>query len=143
MAPPKLARGLSYVCGWFLVIGFLSAGAANGFIGADFVLGLAQLANPSYIIERWHVCLVAYLLLIIAALVNIFGRHLLERMGRIMIIFNLLSFVIVIVVVLAMDDHKQKARFVFSDFQNFTGFPDSYAALLGLLQSAFGMTGCE
>lgn len=143
LAPPKLARGMSYVCGWFLVIGFLSAGAANGFIGADFVLGLAQLANPSYTIERWHTCLVAYLLLTIAALVNIFGRHLLEKMGRVMIIFNLTAFVLVIVVILAMTDHKQSGDFVFKDFQNFTGFPDSYAALLGLLQSAFGMTGCR
>ena len=58
-----------------------------------------------------------------------------------MIIFNLLSFVIVVVAILAMDDHKQDARFVFVTFQNNTGFGNSYACLLGLLQAAFGMTG--
>ena len=143
LSPPRYARITSYICGWFLVIGFLSAGAANGFIGADFVLGIAQLAHPDYTIQRWHTCLVAYLVLMLAAAVNIWGRHLLDRMGRIMIIFNLTSFVVVVVVILAADKHKQSADFVFKDFQNFTGFGTAYASLLGILQAAFGMTGYD
>ena len=143
LTPPKWARLTSYMCGWFIVIGFLSAGAANGFIGADFVLGMAQLANPSYTIERWHTCLVCYFVLIIAAAVNIWGRFMLNRLGQIMIIFNILSFFIVIIVILAMDDHKQSASFVFTEFQNYTGFGNSYASLLGVLQAAFGMTGYD
>ncbi|KAK3641011.1 hypothetical protein LTR56_008399 [Elasticomyces elasticus] len=143
LAPPKYAKVTSYICGWFIVIGFLSAGAANGFIGSNFVLGMAQLANPSYTIERWHTCLLCYLVLIIAALVNIFGRFLLDKLGRIMIIFNLLSFVVVMAVILPMDDHKQDAEFVFVTFQNSTGFGNAYTALLGILQAAFGMTGYD
>jgi choline transport protein len=107
------------------------------------VLGMAQLANPSYTIERWHTCLLCYFVLIIAALVNIFGRFLLDKLGRVMIVFNLVSFVVVIAVILAMDDHKQNAEFVFVTFQNTTGFKNSYAALLGVLQAAFGMTGYD
>ena len=64
-------------------------------------------------------------------------------MGKVMITFNLLSFVVVIVVILAMDDHKQSARFVFVEFQNSTGFGTGYASLLGILQAAFGMTGYD
>lgn len=143
LAPPKWSRIASYCCGWFIVIGFLSAGAANGFIGSSFVLGMAQLANPSYVIERWHTCLVCYLVLIIAALINIFGRFLLDKLGRFMITFNLISFVIVIVVILAMDNDKQSADFVFTEFQNSTGFGTGYASLLGILQAAFGMTGYD
>lgn len=104
---------------------------------------MAQLANPTYTIERWHTCLLCYFVLIIAALVNIFGRFLLDKLGRIMIVFNLLSFVIVIVVILAMDKNKQSGEFVFVTFQNTTGFGNSYAALLGILQAAFGMTGYD
>ena len=61
-------------------------------------------------------------------------------MGRIMIIFNLVSFFVVIITILARDHHKQPASFVFKDFQNFSGFGTAYASLLGILQSAFGMT---
>jgi choline transport protein len=52
---------------------------------------------------------------------------------------NLSSFVIVVVTILAMNNNKSSASFVFSDFVNLTGFSDSYAAILGLLQAAFGM----
>lgn len=131
------------VCGWFIVIGFLSAGAANGFIGASFVLGMAQIAHPDYVIERWHTCLVCYLVLILAAAVNVWGRHLLNKMGKIMITFNLVSFVVVIVVILAKDQDKATAAFVFKEFNNNTGFGNSYASLLGILQAAFGMTGYD
>lgn len=54
-------------------------------------------------------------------------------------VWNIVSFFVVFITILAMNDHKQSASFVFSDFQNFTGFPNSYAAILGILQSAFGM----
>jgi choline transport protein len=88
---------------------------------------MAQMANPDYTIERWHTCLVAYLLLLLAAATNIWGRRALEKL--------------VVVVILARDNEKRSASFVFKDFQNFTGFGTAYASLLGLLQSAFGMTG--
>ncbi|KIW98313.1 uncharacterized protein Z519_01897 [Cladophialophora bantiana CBS 173.52] len=143
LTPPKWARLTSYLCGWFIVIGFLSAGAANGFIGASFVLGMAQIAHPDFVIERWHTCLVCYLVLILAAAVNVWGRHLLNKMGKIMITFNLLSFIVVIIVILAKDQHKASAAFVFKDFNNNTGFGRSYASLLGILQAAFGMTGYD
>ncbi len=42
-----------------------------------------------------------------------------------------------------MDKKKQSAAFVFKDYQNFSGFGTAYASLLGLLQSAFGMTGYD
>jgi choline transport protein len=102
---------------------------------------MANLAHPEFVIERWHTCLVAYLLLLLAAATNIWGRRILEKLSQVMIIFNIVSFVVVIVVILARDNNKQSAAFVFKDFQNFTGFGTAYASLLGLLQSAFGMTG--
>jgi choline transport protein len=45
----------------------------------------------------------------------------------------------VVITILAMNDNKNSASFVFSDFVNLTGFPNSYTAILGLLQAAFGM----
>ena len=99
------------------------------------------MGNPDFVIERWHTCVVAYTLLILAAAVNIWGRRTLERLSQFMIVFNIVSFVVVVVVILARDDDKQSASFVFKDFQNNSGFGTAYASLLGLLQSAFGMTG--
>lgn len=80
-APKTLRRGMSYVCGWFMLIGIIAMGATvsqstihhkisadhvlvvskNNFITANFILGAANLNNPGYVIERWHTTLVAFL----------------------------------------------------------------------------------
>lgn len=139
IAPPSIARGMSWVTGWFMIVGILAMGATNNFIGANFILGQANLSFPSYAIERWHTVLLAYMIALTSTAVNIYGPHLLDRISRFILIWNILSFVIVIITILATNDHKQPASFVFHDFQNFTGFSTGFAAILGLLQSSFGM----
>ena len=82
-------------------------GATNNFIGANFILGQANLAHPDYVIQRWHVVLVAYLIAFLGVALNIWGPHLLDKLSKAAMVWNMLSFVVVIVVVLALNDHKQ------------------------------------
>ena len=114
-------------------------GATNNSIAAQFVLGMANLVFPSYEIQRWQTVLVAYLVAILAAAINIWGPHLLNRISRFILIWNITAFFITIVVLLATNDHKQSASFVFADFQNFTGWDRAMAAIVGILQACFGM----
>ncbi|KIW04598.1 uncharacterized protein PV09_04346 [Verruconis gallopava] len=139
LAPKRIARGMSYISGWFMLIGILAMGATNNFIGANFILGMANLANPDYVIERWHTVLVTYLIAFLAMTSNIFLTKFLDRLSRFILVWNIVSFFVVIITILACNDNKQSASFVFSDFQNFTGFSSSYTAILGIVQSAFGM----
>lgn len=139
LAPPKIARGMSWVTGWFMITGILAMGATNNFIGANFILGQANLSFPRYVIERWHAVLLAYSITFVCAAVNIYGSHLLDRISRFVLLWNFCSFIIIMVTILATNDHKQPASFVFHDFQNFTGFSTGFVAILGLLQSSFGM----
>lgn len=138
VAPPRIARGLSWVTGWFMLTGILAMGAANIFVAANFVLGMANLSHPGYVIQRWHTVLVAYLISLFAMVVNLFGSRLLDRLAHFFLPWNIVSFLVVIIAVLATNDHKQPASFVFSSFENFTGFGNGFAVVLGLLQSAFG-----
>lgn len=155
LAPPSIARGLSYVSGWFMLIGMcfvkqwlvhqltvagiLAMGATNNSIAANFTLGMANLVFPEYAIERWQTVLVAYLIAFIATAVNIFGPHLLNRLSRFILIWNVGSFLITMIVLLATNDNKQPASFVFQEFQNFSGWGSSMAAVVGILQACFGM----
>ncbi|KAF2803345.1 GABA permease [Mytilinidion resinicola] len=139
LAPQRWARGFSYICGWFMLIGILAMGAVNNFIGANFLLGMANLSHPDYTIERWHTVLVAYLIAVCAALSNIFLPRFLDKISQGILVWNIVSFFVVFITILACNDHKQPASFVFSTFQNETGFNGSYCAILGILQSAFGM----
>jgi len=114
-------------------------GATNNSIAANFVLGMANLVFPSYTIERWQTVLVAYLVALLGTAVNLWGAHLLNRISRFILIWNVGSFLITMIVLLATNDNKQPASFVFQDFQNFTGWGSSMAAIVGILQACFGM----
>ncbi|PWY69318.1 GABA permease [Aspergillus eucalypticola CBS 122712] len=139
LAPPRISRQLSYITGWFMLIGLLAMGATNNSIAAQFVLGMANLVFPSYEIQRWQTVLVAYLVAILAAAINIWGPHLLNRLARFILIWNITAFFITVIVLLATNDHKQSASFVFVEFQNFTGWDRAMAAIVGILQACFGM----
>lgn len=139
LSPKSIRRQFSYLTGWFMIIGILAMGATNSFIGANFILGQANLVNPSYTIQRWHTVLVAWLITLFAVFLNLWGPKLLDRMSKGLLIFNIVSFVTTIIVILACNKQKQSASFVFKDFQNFTGASKSMAGIIGILQPAFGM----
>ncbi|OJJ42864.1 hypothetical protein ASPZODRAFT_104610 [Penicilliopsis zonata CBS 506.65] len=139
LAPPKIARGLSYLAGWFLLIGVLAMGATNNSIAANFVLGMANLVYPEYEITRWQTTLVAYLVAFLAAAINLWGLKWLNRLAHFILVFNVGSFLVVMITLLATNDHKQSASFVFTEFENLTGWGSGMAAILGILQSCFGM----
>ena len=139
LAPRSVARGMSFVTGWFMLTGILAMGATNNFISANFVLGMAQLSFPDYVIEQWHVVLVTYCIAISVTLANLGATSQLEKCSRVMIVWNIASFVIVVITILACSEQKASASFVFAEFQNLTGWSSGMAAILGVLQAAFGM----
>lgn len=113
-------------------------GSVNNNVAANFLLGTAQL-NYGFTIERWHTVLVTYLITWVAATSNIYLPHILNKLSKAIFIWNLTSFAVCFITILATNDKKQPASYVFTDFQNFTGWNVPYATCLGLLQSAFGM----
>ncbi|KIW20502.1 hypothetical protein PV08_01077 [Exophiala spinifera] len=140
LAPPKYARGAAWVTGWFMCTGIVAMGAVNNFIGSNFLLGMANLNYPDYEIQRWHCVLVTYLMAIAATGVNVFLSRYLNQISTFAVIWNVMSFFVVVITILACNDHKQPASFVFKDFQNDTGFSSSgMAVMIGLLQTLFGM----
>ncbi|KAF7936685.1 uncharacterized protein EAE97_008051 [Botrytis byssoidea] len=139
LSPKSLRRQFSYLTGWFMIIGILAMGATNSFIGANFILGQANLVNPSYVIERWHTVLVAWAVTFIATFINLWGSKILDKVSTVALVFNIASFIVTVVTILACNANKQSANFVFQDFQNFTGFGTAMAGIIGILQPAFGM----
>lgn len=139
LAPAKWTRGMSWVTGWFMLVGVIGIGAANNFISANFVLGMAVLANDGYEIERWHVVLCSYCIILVTGLVNVIIPRALDRLGKAMFVWNLASFVIIIVTLLATTKNKADPEFVFTILRNDTGLSDGLGVMAGLLQSFFGM----
>jgi amino acid transporter len=114
-------------------------GAVNNSFAANFILGQANLVFPSFTIERWHTVLVTYAVAAWSLTINVFAPHLLNRLSRTILVWNICSFLIITVTLLATNSNKQAPSFVFQDFQNFTGFGQAMATVIGILQSFFGM----
>ncbi|KAJ5496876.1 hypothetical protein N7463_008863 [Penicillium fimorum] len=139
LAPPKVSRQLSYITGWFMLTGILAMGALNNFVGSNYILGQVNLVFPEFVIERWHTVLVAWAIGLFTLVVNVFAPHALHRLSRLILIWNIVSFVVVIVTLLATNKHKQDTDFVFHEFRNMTGLGAAMATIVGILQSFFGM----
>ncbi|KAL4763722.1 putative GABA permease [Aspergillus foveolatus] len=138
LAPSKVSRQLSYITGWFMLTGILAMGAVNNSVASNFILGQANLVFPGFTIERWQTVLVTYAVAFSALLVNIFAPHILSRLSRMILIWNICSFIVITITLLATNRHRQSASFVSQDFQNFTGFGQAMATIIGILQSFFG-----
>ena len=114
-------------------------GAVNNSVTSNFILGQANLVFPEFVIERWHTVLVAWAVGIFAFAVNVLTPDLLHRLSRFVLFWNIASFIIIIITILATNQHKQGASFVFQDFKNLTGLGPAMATIVGILQSFFGM----
>ena len=112
LAPPRIARELSWITGWFMITGIVAMGATNNFICAIFILGMANLSHPDYAIARWHTVLVSYLMAFLAASVNIFLPRLLNKISTAALCWNVLTFLVVIITILSTNQQKQSSSFV-------------------------------
>lgn len=66
----------------FLLIGMLAMGATTNFVSANFLLGLANLNNRGFVIERWHTVLTAWAVVLGALIYNVFLTRLLSKTGQ-------------------------------------------------------------
>jgi choline transport protein len=121
------------------VKGILAMGATNSFIGANFVLGQANLVYPDFEIQRWHTVLLAYLFTVLATVINLWGPRLLNKISKAGLIINFVTFIAIIIILAICNPNKQPVSFVFQDFQNLTGFGTAMAGIIGILQPAYGM----
>ena len=114
-------------------------GAVNNSFASNYILGQANLVFPQYTIERWHTVLVAWFVALAALALNVYMPHALHRLSRLILLWNIGTFVVVIITLLATNDRKKDANFVFSEFENLTGFGSAMAIMVGIVQSIFGM----
>jgi choline transport protein len=65
-----------------MLIGILAMGATSHFVTANFALGLANLNNRDFVIERWHTVLVAWCVALSTLVFNTFFSRLLNKTSQ-------------------------------------------------------------
>ena len=109
-------------------------------LGSQLVTGLISLMHDDYETKRWHVFLLYLAFSTGGFFLNVFANRLLPLVSKGAFYWSMLGFVVVSITILACaSPNFATGEYVYSDFENLTGWPDGFAWLLGLLLGAFGL----
>ncbi|KAL7622820.1 hypothetical protein AAE478_006499 [Parahypoxylon ruwenzoriense] len=136
-------KSMSFWVGWTNIAGWLTLVTTEGFFASQFIQAAAVIAsNGTYTIEAWSTYLIFLAIVTFTTVANIWGNRILGRWNDAALYWSLLGVVVISIVLLATSS-KNDARFVFTEFQNETGWSDGMAWMLGLLQSALSLIGFD
>ncbi|WAO97246.1 Hypothetical protein NCS54_01496200 [Fusarium falciforme] len=133
----------SFVAGWINITGWLTLVTTEGFFAAQFISAASVIASDGrYEPRQWATYLIFLAILSFAAVSNIWGNKNLGRWNDAALYWSLLSVIIISIVLLSLSK-KTSPEFVFTNFQNETGWSNGVAWILGLLQSALSLIGFD
>ena len=132
-------KGWSWMTGWFNIVGLVGIVASVGYGAAFFLfntlalyevsIGGMNFADSSKVLaETWFLFA---LILILYAVLNIFGDKILATLNNISVGWHLLGVLVVIAVLVFVPDNHQSADFVFTERINNSGAFDGSTSSLG------------
>lgn len=138
-----------FFTGWLNLIGLLAVAASVGYGAATFLdLTISTISSgyaDSYSLSRVFILFVV--ILVLAALANIFGGHLLAIVNNISVWWHVAGAAIVILVLIIVPDTHQSAGFVFTERINNSGFSSGFywflVLPLGFLLTQYTITGFD
>ncbi|KAL7268833.1 hypothetical protein RUND412_008523 [Rhizina undulata] len=144
LSPEEWVKPLSWICGWINCSGWVFLTATGGSLGSQLIAGMISLIYPGVELETYQTFLIYSFFIVFAFVVNAFGNKILPLFTKAAFLWSISGFFIISVTVLYNSaPNYQPAGFVFGKVVNETGWPDSIAWLLGLLQGALGLTGYD
>ncbi|KAH7124201.1 amino acid/polyamine transporter I [Dactylonectria macrodidyma] len=143
LAPGRVSRGSSYVCGFVTMISWEVIGAAVTMVPSVQILALWQYYHPSFNAKPWHSFAIYEAFGLFVALYNnlVLPRALwTHNFG---FTLNMVIYVIAIVLFIVRPSNKAPDAFVWDTFVNFLGWPDGVCFLTSLATTSFGCTGLD
>jgi len=134
----------SWFTGWLNFAGQIAGTAATDFAAASFINILAGLEWGSYVPTKYTTLGIFAVILVMHALANTYTVKLVGLLNRISVWWLLFGALVIVAVLVFKPTHHQSASFVFTRFENQTGFSSGlYAGMLGLLSTAWVFTGFD
>ncbi|KAF8848814.1 choline transport protein [Acephala macrosclerotiorum] len=138
LAPgPGYGRVLGFFTGWLNFFGWLFDLASIVYIMSELVVQMYGLYHPSYVIQPWHLFVALVLITWICIAITIFFNKYLPYLQQFGLFVVLVGGLATIIVVAAMPKQHASNSFVWSDWNNETGWGSGFAFLAGVLNGAF------
>ncbi|KAL4248417.1 Amino Acid-Polyamine-Organocation Transporter [Abortiporus biennis] len=136
---------LGFCTGWIYCIAMIFTGISGNLSSALYISSLASMSPSAPQLTRWQITFVAWGVLILSGIINTFGTKAINWMSKINLWWTICGTGILVGVLLGTTDgDKNSAKFVFTDYENFTGYSSrGFVVLLGFLQAVYTLEGCE
>ncbi|KKY18075.1 putative amino acid transporter [Phaeomoniella chlamydospora] len=143
LAPENHKLFISWLTGWISIGGQLVLTASAAFAGGLQFQALITLNYPdSYIPTRWQGMLFYWLVILYAAVINIWGSKALPHSNNAAGVLHIAGFV-ALVIVFGVMAPKHSASYVFTEFSNTSGWTDGVSWLVGLLSTVYPFLGYD
>lgn len=133
----------SWFTGWFNMLGQVAVTAGIDF-GMALFLGAFLSLTTSFTATRGHVVAVYAAILVAHGLLNTFGIRVVAFLSDVSVWWHILGVAVIVAWLLITPAHHASASFVFTHFQNNTGFSNTfYVFMIGLLMAQYTFTGYD
>ncbi|KAG2207222.1 hypothetical protein INT47_012275 [Mucor saturninus] len=144
LAPPEYMPIMCWLTGWCNWLGLTVAITSADLGLAQFLSSVIALQNPDYDAGIYWQYGIFIVILIVHGIINSMHVKYNGFFNQTSLYWHIFGTFLIIVVALVLTPNKPSAKWVFTYFENDTGFSSSsYAFLIGLLQSQYTLSGFD
>lgn len=136
-AGPRHGRGMGFYTGFINFFGWLFDLASIVYIMSELVVQMYALYHPNYTIQAWHIFVTLTLITWLCICVTVFFNRFLPIIEQFGLFVVLAGGLVTIIVLAAMPKHHASHSFVWTNWDNETGWSSGVAFLTGVLNGAF------
>lgn len=144
LAPPEWVPVMCWLTGWCNWLGLTVAITSADLGLAQFMSSIIGIRDPSYNASIYWQYGIFLVIVVIHGIINSMHIKYNGFFNQTSLFWHLIGTLLIIIVALVLTPNKASAKWVFTYFENDTGFSSSsYAFLIGLLQSQYTLSGFD
>ncbi|OAP63822.1 hypothetical protein AYL99_03049 [Fonsecaea erecta] len=136
-AGPRWGRPVGFFAGSLNYFGWLFDLASIAYIMSELCVQMYALYHPNYVIQPWNLFVGLLCIIVLCLTVTIFFNNTLAYLQQFGLFIVTVGGIVTIIVLAGMPSKHASNRFVWTDFQNNTGWSGGVAFLTGVLNGAF------
>ncbi|KAF8961453.1 amino acid/polyamine transporter I [Flammula alnicola] len=141
MKPDSPALG--FCTGWIYTIAMVLTGTSGNLSVALYIASLVEIGQRTTL-TRIEIAAIAWGVNIASGIINTIGTKAVGRMSAFNVWWTVGGTIVLVITLVTKAPKRNSATFVFTDYENFTGWTsEGVVVLLGFLQAVYTLEGCE
>ncbi|KAH9474412.1 Amino-acid permease BAT1-like protein [Psilocybe cubensis] len=137
------APALGFCTGWIYTIAMVLTGTSGNLSVALYIASLVEIGQQTTL-KRVEIAAIAWGVNVASGVLNTVGTKAIGRMSSFNMWWTIGGTLVLVITLLVKAPDKNSGAFVFTDYENFTGWQSKgFVVLLGFLQAVYTLEGCE